>query len=103
MSVWAGISDPQCRGVRGTVDSESALRSARILLSQVRALPPAPWPDGGPESLRSPCCGLATFKRLSPQYQFKPYCGESTTKLKRKPKFNGSIRLSLLLKEEYFY
>ncbi|GFO12397.1 hypothetical protein PoB_003890200 [Plakobranchus ocellatus] len=21
-----------------------------------------PWPDGGPESLRSPCCGLAIYK-----------------------------------------
>ncbi|GFO45912.1 hypothetical protein PoB_007241700 [Plakobranchus ocellatus] len=25
---------------------------------------PAPWPDGGPESLRSPCCGLAIYKKL---------------------------------------
>ncbi|GFO33863.1 hypothetical protein PoB_006036800 [Plakobranchus ocellatus] len=30
----------------------SALRSARTLLSSVRVSPPAPWPDGGPESLR---------------------------------------------------
>ncbi|GFN78836.1 hypothetical protein PoB_000534200 [Plakobranchus ocellatus] len=50
--------------VGGTVDSESALRSAGTLLSRVRAMPPAPWPDGGPESLRSPCCGLATQNRL---------------------------------------
>ncbi|GFO32452.1 hypothetical protein PoB_005895700 [Plakobranchus ocellatus] len=42
-------------------DSESTLRSAGTLLSQVRAPPPAPWPDGGPESLRSPCCGLAVY------------------------------------------
>ncbi|GFN88978.1 hypothetical protein PoB_001548400 [Plakobranchus ocellatus] len=41
--------------VRGSVESESALRSAGTLLSRVRALPPAPWPDGGPENLRSPC------------------------------------------------
>ncbi|GFO08010.1 hypothetical protein PoB_003451500 [Plakobranchus ocellatus] len=44
------------RGVGGTVASESALRSAGTLLSRVRAPPSAPWPDGGPESLRSPCC-----------------------------------------------
>ncbi|GFO01610.1 hypothetical protein PoB_002811500 [Plakobranchus ocellatus] len=47
------------RGVGGTVDSESALRSAGTLLLRVRAPPSAPRPDGGPESLRSPCCGLA--------------------------------------------
>ncbi|GFN91732.1 hypothetical protein PoB_001823800 [Plakobranchus ocellatus] len=46
-------------GVGGTVVSKFALRSALTLLSRVRTPPPAPWPDGGPESLRSPCCGLA--------------------------------------------
>ncbi|GFO24097.1 hypothetical protein PoB_005060200 [Plakobranchus ocellatus] len=51
--------------VGGMVDSESALRSARILLSRVRAPTLAPWPDGGPESLRSPCCGLAVFKKIN--------------------------------------
>ncbi|GFN77344.1 hypothetical protein PoB_000385000 [Plakobranchus ocellatus] len=51
-------------GVGGTVASESALRSAGTLLSRVRAPPPAPCPDGGPESLRSPCCGLAIYKNL---------------------------------------
>ncbi|GFN91277.1 hypothetical protein PoB_001778300 [Plakobranchus ocellatus] len=49
-------------GVSGTVASESALRSPGTLLSQVRAQPPASWPDGGPKSLRSPCCGLAMYK-----------------------------------------
>ncbi|GFO48361.1 hypothetical protein PoB_007486600 [Plakobranchus ocellatus] len=39
-------------GVDGTVNSHSALRSARPLLSQVRAPPSTSWPDGGPESLR---------------------------------------------------
>ncbi|GFO42410.1 hypothetical protein PoB_006891500 [Plakobranchus ocellatus] len=52
-------------GVSGTVASESALRSAGTLLSRVRAPPPAPWPDGGSESLRSPCCGLAVYKNLA--------------------------------------
>ncbi|GFO21342.1 hypothetical protein PoB_004784700 [Plakobranchus ocellatus] len=50
-----GISGTVARGVDGTVASESALIYARILLSQVRAPSPAPWSDGGPESLRSPC------------------------------------------------
>ncbi|GFN74586.1 hypothetical protein PoB_000109200 [Plakobranchus ocellatus] len=50
------------RGVGGSVVSESALRSAGTLLSRVRAPPRAPWPDGGPESLRSPCYGLAIYK-----------------------------------------
>ncbi|GFO38818.1 hypothetical protein PoB_006532300 [Plakobranchus ocellatus] len=50
-------------GVGSTVACESALRSAGTLLSRVRAPLPAPWPDGGPESLRSPCCGLAIYKK----------------------------------------
>ncbi|GFO43615.1 hypothetical protein PoB_007012000 [Plakobranchus ocellatus] len=56
------------RGVCGTVASESALRSAGTLLSRVRAPPPAPWPDGGPESLRSPCCGLALYKKPNQEF-----------------------------------
>ncbi|GFN76398.1 hypothetical protein PoB_000290400 [Plakobranchus ocellatus] len=55
------------RGVGGTVDSEYALRSAGTLLSRARAPPPATLPDGGPENLRSPCCGLAKYKN-----QIKP-------------------------------
>ncbi|GFN91039.1 centrosomal protein of 192 kda [Plakobranchus ocellatus] len=46
-----------------TVDSESASGSARTLLLQVRT-PPASGPDGGPESLRSPCCGLAIYLKF---------------------------------------
>ncbi|GFO09171.1 hypothetical protein PoB_003567600 [Plakobranchus ocellatus] len=45
-------------GVGDIVASESALRSAGTLLSRVPASPLAPWP----ESLRSPCCGLAVYK-----------------------------------------
>ncbi|GFO07554.1 hypothetical protein PoB_003405900 [Plakobranchus ocellatus] len=48
--------------VGGTVACESALRSAGTLLSRVRAPPSATRPDGGPKSLRSPCCGLAIYK-----------------------------------------
>ncbi|GFO33558.1 hypothetical protein PoB_006006300 [Plakobranchus ocellatus] len=40
---------------------ESALNSAGTPLSRVRARLPAPWPDGGPERLISPCCGLAIY------------------------------------------
>ncbi|GFO50103.1 hypothetical protein PoB_007660800 [Plakobranchus ocellatus] len=47
----------------GTVANESALISAGAFLSWVRAPPPAPLPDGRPESLRSPCCGLAKYKK----------------------------------------
>ncbi|GFO18666.1 hypothetical protein PoB_004517100 [Plakobranchus ocellatus] len=50
-------------GVGSTVACESVLRSAGTLLSRVRAPLPAPLPDGGPESLRSPCCGLAIYKK----------------------------------------
>ncbi|GFN99861.1 hypothetical protein PoB_002636700 [Plakobranchus ocellatus] len=53
------------RGVSSSVASESVLRSAETLLSRVRAPPPTPWPDGGPESLISPCCRLAICKNQS--------------------------------------
>ncbi|GFO02153.1 hypothetical protein PoB_002865800 [Plakobranchus ocellatus] len=45
------------RGVGGTVDSEPALKPAGTLSSQIRALIPPHWPDGGPESLGPLCCG----------------------------------------------
>ncbi|GFO03360.1 hypothetical protein PoB_002986500 [Plakobranchus ocellatus] len=45
-------------GLGGTVLSESALKFEKNVLLRVRVLPPAPCPDGGTESLRSPCCGL---------------------------------------------
>ncbi|GFO00295.1 hypothetical protein PoB_002680000 [Plakobranchus ocellatus] len=51
------------RGRQWYVANESALGSAGTLLSRVRAPPSAPWPDGGPESLRSPCCALAIYKK----------------------------------------
>ncbi|GFO18102.1 hypothetical protein PoB_004460700 [Plakobranchus ocellatus] len=57
-------------GVDGTVASESALRSAGNLLSWVRAPPPAPWLDGGPESLRSFCCGLAIYNKPNQTISF---------------------------------
>ncbi|GFN79833.1 hypothetical protein PoB_000633900 [Plakobranchus ocellatus] len=52
------------------MDSESALRSARTLLSQVRAPPPAAWPDGGHESLSSTCCGLTIYKTKHQPFNF---------------------------------
>ncbi|GFO06622.1 hypothetical protein PoB_003312700 [Plakobranchus ocellatus] len=54
-----GCDGTDCRdglGVGSSVDNESALRSAVILLTAVRVPPLAPWPDGEPESLRSSCC-----------------------------------------------
>ncbi|GFO00487.1 hypothetical protein PoB_002699200 [Plakobranchus ocellatus] len=50
------------KGCYGTVDSEFVLRSAETLLSRIRALPLVPWPDGGPESLRSRCLGQDVHK-----------------------------------------
>ncbi|GFO20752.1 hypothetical protein PoB_004725700 [Plakobranchus ocellatus] len=46
------------------MDREFALRSAEIPLSRVRATSLAPWPDGGPKNLRSPCCRLDLYKSL---------------------------------------
>ncbi|GFO16059.1 hypothetical protein PoB_004256400 [Plakobranchus ocellatus] len=37
-------------------------RPAETLLSRVRVPPPAPWPDGGPESLRSTHRRLALYE-----------------------------------------
>ncbi|GFN79441.1 hypothetical protein PoB_000594700 [Plakobranchus ocellatus] len=53
--------------------NESAQRSAGTLLSRVRAPPLAPWPDGGPKSLRSPCCRLAIHKNQSTDPQTCPH------------------------------
>ncbi|GFN92950.1 hypothetical protein PoB_001945600 [Plakobranchus ocellatus] len=57
------VDEAENLGVGSTVACESALRSAGTLLSRVRAPLLAPWPDGGPESLRSPCCGLAIYTK----------------------------------------
>ncbi|GFO10956.1 hypothetical protein PoB_003746100 [Plakobranchus ocellatus] len=53
-----GIRDAQrlhfstkLRGVGGILDSEPVYGSGETPLSRVPAPPPAPWPDGGPESL----------------------------------------------------
>ncbi|GFN87572.1 hypothetical protein PoB_001407800 [Plakobranchus ocellatus] len=71
--VWRSwICRDDTSGVGSTVASESALRSAWTLLSRVRALPPAPWPDGRPTSLRSPC-ELIIYKKQSDTRQRRPY------------------------------
>ncbi|GFO47927.1 hypothetical protein PoB_007443200 [Plakobranchus ocellatus] len=53
--ISTGFYSQLLRDVGGTVVSESVLRSAGTLLSRVRAPMPAPWHDGGPKSVRSPC------------------------------------------------
>ncbi|GFO02136.1 hypothetical protein PoB_002864100 [Plakobranchus ocellatus] len=57
---------PESRGLTGrsgvTLASKSALGSAGTFLSRVQAPQLALWPDGEPESLRSPCCGLDIYK-----------------------------------------
>ncbi|GFO28535.1 hypothetical protein PoB_005504000 [Plakobranchus ocellatus] len=63
-----GSAVTETAGVGGSVASDFALRSAGTLLSRVRAPPLAPWPDGEPESLRSPCCGLAIHKNRPEQW-----------------------------------
>ncbi|GFN83629.1 sam-dependent methyltransferase [Plakobranchus ocellatus] len=47
-----GGLENSCGIVGGTVDSKYTLISAGSYLSRVRAPPPAPWRDKGPESLR---------------------------------------------------
>ncbi|GFN91234.1 hypothetical protein PoB_001774000 [Plakobranchus ocellatus] len=42
--------------------SDFSLRPAGTRLPQVRVPPLAPRPDGGPEILRSPYCGIAMYK-----------------------------------------
>ncbi|GFN90372.1 hypothetical protein PoB_001687800 [Plakobranchus ocellatus] len=49
-------------GVGGTEDKQTRPEICRDTSVGIRAVPLAPWPDGGPESLRSLRCGLATHK-----------------------------------------
>ncbi|GFN98014.1 hypothetical protein PoB_002452000 [Plakobranchus ocellatus] len=51
-------------GVGSTVACESALRSAGTLLSRVRARYRRPGLTEGLKAMRSPCCGLAIYKKL---------------------------------------
>ncbi|GFO16942.1 hypothetical protein PoB_004344700 [Plakobranchus ocellatus] len=53
------MSTPAPLPSRARVDSEPAFEAAETLLSRVRVSTLTPWPDGGPENLRSPCCRLA--------------------------------------------
>ncbi|GFO43482.1 hypothetical protein PoB_006998700 [Plakobranchus ocellatus] len=55
----------------GTVDSDLILRPAETHLSRVRVLPPTPWPDGKPGSLRSPCYRLAIHKNQTEPFHFE--------------------------------
>ncbi|GFO31070.1 hypothetical protein PoB_005757500 [Plakobranchus ocellatus] len=47
-------ADFECRSGGGTEDRESALKFAETILSRDRAPSPALWPEGRPESLKSP-------------------------------------------------
>ncbi|GFN90210.1 hypothetical protein PoB_001671600 [Plakobranchus ocellatus] len=58
------------------MDSEPALRSASTVLytaSRVQVSPLTPWPDGGPESLRSRRCGLAMHKTNPNPFTDRPH------------------------------
>ncbi|GFO22754.1 hypothetical protein PoB_004925900 [Plakobranchus ocellatus] len=59
---WLDRGPETLRGVGGTVDSEAALRYAGSPLSRVRAHHLRLCLTKGPESLRSPCCGVAMYK-----------------------------------------
>ncbi|GFN75776.1 hypothetical protein PoB_000228200 [Plakobranchus ocellatus] len=87
--------------------SESTLRCEGTLLSGVRASPLAPWPDREPESLRSPCCGLAIFIKSQPSLYIKSRTQDSTHDLDRRsslshfrqcsnPSHNGVSECSLI-------
>ncbi|GFO31542.1 hypothetical protein PoB_005804700 [Plakobranchus ocellatus] len=58
-------------GFDGKVACESALRSAGTLMSRVRAPTSAPRPGGGPQGLRSTCCGLAIYKNPKNPLRYK--------------------------------
>ncbi|GFO28898.1 hypothetical protein PoB_005540300 [Plakobranchus ocellatus] len=55
-------ADLEGRSSGGTVDSDSAPRSAETILSRVRTPPPVLWHDGRPESLISFCCGQVMYQ-----------------------------------------
>ncbi|GFN79445.1 hypothetical protein PoB_000595100 [Plakobranchus ocellatus] len=78
---------PNYSGAGGTVDSKSNQRFAGILLSRVQAPPPAPWPEGGPEALRSPCCGQAIYKKTKPNQPPQLYAKDHRWNLKIKKRF----------------
>ncbi|GFN74902.1 cephalotocin receptor 1 [Plakobranchus ocellatus] len=75
----------------GTVACECALKYVGTLLSRDQALPSAPRPDGGLESLRSSCCGLAIHKKQPTLSIFSP---QNVAKLhKYKPPIFGDVSM----------
>ncbi|GFO39591.1 hypothetical protein PoB_006609600 [Plakobranchus ocellatus] len=57
-----------------TDDSNSRKKASLYILRRergFRAPPSAPRPDGGPQSLRSSCCGLAIYKSRKPNHLVK--------------------------------
>ncbi|GFN77045.1 rho-associated protein kinase [Plakobranchus ocellatus] len=64
------ISSRLCIGNLGwLMFSKPTLRSTGTPLTWIRAPPPAPWPEEGPQSLRSPC-GWGVNKTNQPQKHF---------------------------------
>ncbi|GFO07911.1 hypothetical protein PoB_003441600 [Plakobranchus ocellatus] len=70
------------KGVGGTGVSESAMNSAGAFLLRVRPRTLAFRRDGGPKSLRSPCCGLAYIKTKQNQIvrDFITFCHMRSSK-----------------------
>ncbi|GFO02155.1 hypothetical protein PoB_002866000 [Plakobranchus ocellatus] len=63
------------------------------ILSRVRAPPSAPRPDGGPKSLRSPCCGLAICN--NPIHSSRNNRTSRSADAGLEPATEGSLQISL--------
>ncbi|GFN82121.1 hypothetical protein PoB_000862700 [Plakobranchus ocellatus] len=87
-------------------DMPQAMDPRRSLLTMEPHSGSAPWPDGGPESLRSPCCGLAIYKNSLLTLNktdsiseggccllslFKAHVRINSQKIKSHQKINGTI------------
>ncbi|GFO03080.1 hypothetical protein PoB_002958500 [Plakobranchus ocellatus] len=82
-----------------------------LLLSRVRIPPPAPWPCGGPESLRSPCCGLAIYKNqtklasspVSAQHYLDVRLGQFQSQEGRFTRSKSSYRFTVLIELQFLF
>ncbi|GFO30867.1 hypothetical protein PoB_005737200 [Plakobranchus ocellatus] len=55
---------------------------------------PAPWPGGGPKSLRSPCCGLDIVKNQN-HLRYLRVAGPSQISQWRSMQISGRVRTTL--------